>query len=48
MRVIGCSHKPNESKKQIQNDQEITDSETESEDSDEPNKDKKDEECPES
>ena len=48
MRVIGCSHKSDESKKQIQNNPEIIISETESEDLDEPKKDENDEECLES
>ena len=45
MRIIGCSHKQNESKNKIQGNPEITVSETESDESDKP---KKDEECPES
>ena len=42
MRLIGCSHKPNKSKNQVQDDQELTVSETESDEPSKPKKDEKD------
>ena len=48
MRLLGCSHKQDKYKKEIQNNTEIIVSETESEDLDEPKKDENDEECLES